>query len=156
VRGSTHCDDTSCSTSRYTRANYQHFREGVLQCVSLFVATYARTLPTAYSKHFVVLLTLQVIQVQLLLDSLSTHPGGCSCLFTLHVTVQVIKQCVYWRTYLFIDILQSNMYLQYKETHIVFVTLSSMFVLPGIVRLLHQNGCCKLLVALQDERCFEV
>ena len=85
----------SCPTNRYIRASYQHFREGVFQYVSLFVATYARTLPTAYSTHFVVSLNLQMIQVQLQLDSLSTHPDGYSCLFTLHVTVQVINQCVY-------------------------------------------------------------
>ena len=91
VRGSIHCDDTSCSTSRYIRANYQHFREGVLQWISLFFVTYAKTLPTAYSKHFVVLLTLQMIQVQLcwvvcLLTPkhVEQFPGKINCV-TLHL-----------------------------------------------------------------------
>jgi len=116
------------------------------------LSTYARTLPTAYSKYLVVLLTLQVMQVQLLLDSLSTHPGGYSCLFTLHFTVQVINQCVYWRTCLFADILQSNLHLLHQETHIVYVVHSSMLVVFGLVRLQHMKGCYKLLVALQDEK----
>jgi len=79
--------------------------------VCLFVATYAKILPTSYVKYFIVLLTLQMTQIRLLLDSLSTHPGGYSCLFTLHVTVHVINQCVCWRICLFTHIFQSNMQL---------------------------------------------
>ena len=48
------------------------------------------------------------------------------------------------------------MHLLHQETHIVFVALSSVLVLRGLVRLVYWNGRYKLLEALQDESCLEV
>jgi len=48
------------------------------------------------------------------------------------------------------------MHFLHQEKNIVFVALSSIFVLGGLMRLLHYKGCYKLLVALQDESWLEV